>query len=90
MRYLMVVIILFSMFVGNVVSCQTVDKTALKVEEYTVISYSGYDGCEVLKSVSENIQKMINEGWKPLGGISVAISKHSIHTYYFISQAMVR
>ena len=55
--------------------------------KYTIIHDSGANEVKVLERMQEIINAMIQEGWKPIGGIS--ITRFSLILIDF-AQAMIR
>ena len=54
--------------------------------EYTVVSTSRANPDKALNELIEEVNRMMAQGWKPLGGISFAMWGLMLNTYH---QAMV-
>jgi hypothetical protein len=40
--------------------------------------------------VAENVQKLIEKGWEPLGGVSCGLSENEDYRYVMFAQAMIK
>ena len=55
--------------------------------EYQVINGQGFDMYEALKELEQKVKRECQMGWKPQGGISIAIKDYD---WFYACQAMVR
>ena len=44
----------------------------------------------IVKELDDKVNKLIKDGWKPQGGVSVSTEVHGYKTWYTICQAMVK
>ena len=58
--------------------------------DYKVIVVRVQYDDDAARELEEEVKNHINEGWKPLGGVSTSISGNGIHERTIMSQAMIK
>lgn len=58
--------------------------------QYEVVGSYGKFMLDVLEGLKERVNEMCQAGWKPQGGISIAIEKQNSPFQYYACQAMVK
>ncbi len=62
----------------------------VEIVDYIIIAYESEKFYNARKTVQEEVNKKMKDGYEPLGGVSVTVSQAGFSYFYTISQAMIK